>query len=479
MKRSIKLCFGVLSVFFTIFGLSLNVSSDVSALKYAYNAFPIYNEWLTTYDSEDPSSVEARDISKLFNLRFGFNSGFPVVYDRLVSNDNFDFCESSSLFKQSFTSTSNSSDNSITLQSSRNFSRNTIYNKFDSCLIEYAKPFATSWKYDSIYTSSYNMVDGVPTKFVDIPTMFIENRLEFNSTNRLNLYNMQIPLTLSDDLSSYPAGTKLEWDFGFVEDSTFDDLEFSDNFSVTMSFQYLTSSDPSTFVSSYVDTSLNPISCSINRDFKTFTDDGEWRIYYIGASFHCEWITPSEVNFLRPTVYFLPTNNSSDPFVSTGDRLYFSASYFTTYNDPTWSGLYANDPPSGSEIEESPGYYQLYGYPEQSGCQPGDFLCDLSSLFSFDFLNPFRGLFDLFSDQSSCASIPILASMIHSEETQVCPWFSSEVRNIVTPVLGLSSMMLLFGFVVRWLGARSGNFIEDSGGVDSGGLHFQNKFRRK
>ena len=40
-------------------------------------------------------------------------------------------------------------------------------------------------------------------------------------------------------------------------------------------------------------------------------------------------------------------------------------------------------------------------------------------------------------------------------------------------------MMIIFGFTVRWLGARSGNFIEDSGGIDSGGYHFENKFRRK
>lgn len=68
----------------------------------------------------------------------------------------------------------------------------------------------------------------------------------------------------------------------------------------------------------------------------------------------------------------------------------------------------------------------------------------------------------MFSDNNSCASIPTISSMIHSDESQVCPWFDSSIRNIVTPVLGLSSMMLVFGFAVRWLGSSSGNLFEDS-----------------
>lgn len=107
-----------------------------------------------------------------------------------------------------------------------------------------------------------------------------------------------------------------------------------------------------------------------------------------------------------------------------------------------------------------------------------DWFSNLINLFSFGFFNPFAPIFSMFSDGGNCASIPTIASMIHSNETRVCPWFDSSIRNIVTPVLGLSAMMLLFGFIVRWLGSRSGNLIEDSGGIDSGGFHFENKFRR-
>lgn len=74
------------------------------------------------------------------------------------------------------------------------------------------------------------------------------------------------------------------------------------------------------------------------------------------------------------------------------------------------------------------------------------------SMFSFTFLNPFIGIFELFND-SGCVSIPTIAGMVGSDETTYCPWFDSSVRNILTPVFGLSSMILIFGFAVRWLGS--------------------------
>lgn len=83
------------------------------------------------------------------------------------------------------------------------------------------------------------------------------------------------------------------------------------------------------------------------------------------------------------------------------------------------------------------------------------------SMFSFTFLNPFIGIFELFND-SGCVSIPTIAGMVGSDETTYCPWFDSSVRNILTPVIGLSSSMLLFGFVIRGF-LNKGNF---SGGIE-------------
>lgn len=85
----------------------------------------------------------------------------------------------------------------------------------------------------------------------------------------------------------------------------------------------------------------------------------------------------------------------------------------------------------------------------------------LGSLFTFNIINPFIGIFDMFLPGSSCASIPTLASWVHSDTTTVCSWWPSNVRNVLTPVFSLLSSMLLFGFIVRWL--DKGNF---SGGIE-------------
>lgn len=71
-------------------------------------------------------------------------------------------------------------------------------------------------------------------------------------------------------------------------------------------------------------------------------------------------------------------------------------------------------------------------------------------LFSFNLLNPFAAIFTLFSDGSSCAQIPTLSRWLHTKDTQICPWFPTEVRTVLTPVLGIASTMILFGFVVHW-----------------------------
>lgn len=76
-------------------------------------------------------------------------------------------------------------------------------------------------------------------------------------------------------------------------------------------------------------------------------------------------------------------------------------------------------------------------------------------LFSFSVFNPFGGIFGLFSD--GCISIPTIGGMLNKPDATYCPWFSGSIRSILTPVLGLSSSMLLFGFVVRWLSGNSGD----------------------
>lgn len=87
-----------------------------------------------------------------------------------------------------------------------------------------------------------------------------------------------------------------------------------------------------------------------------------------------------------------------------------------------------------------------------------NFRVNILNLFQFNFLNPFAPLFALFTSGDECVNIPIMASMLNSDENVVCPWFPASVRNIVTPVFMLVSVMIIFGFAVRWVKSSSSDF---------------------
>lgn len=180
------------------------------------------------------------------------------------------------------------------------------------------------------------------------------------------------------------------------------------------------------------------------------------------------WNSDESFPYFRINFNFDYINSNTKLF-----QMIYDSSIVITDNDTTSGGRW-DDSVKGANTHLAPGSAYQNDY-TADGIDPSiqpNFLDSLASLFNFDVLNPFRPLFDLFVDQNSCQQIPILAGMINSQETQVCPWFSANTRNIVTPVLGIASIMLLFGFIVRWLGARSGNFFEDStGGQDFGSVH--------
>ncbi len=79
-------------------------------------------------------------------------------------------------------------------------------------------------------------------------------------------------------------------------------------------------------------------------------------------------------------------------------------------------------------------------------------------IFNFNILNPFAPLFEMFNP-GGCINIPTLSDWLHTEDKQICPWFPAKVVNIVTPVLSISSMMLLFGFVVKWLNGSGFGYV--------------------
>lgn len=79
----------------------------------------------------------------------------------------------------------------------------------------------------------------------------------------------------------------------------------------------------------------------------------------------------------------------------------------------------------------------------------------LAGIFNITLLNPFAGIWELFNP-GGCTSIPTIASWVHSEDTVYCSWWPQSIRATLTPVFSLAAMMLLFGFVAKWLGGNEG-----------------------
>ncbi len=79
----------------------------------------------------------------------------------------------------------------------------------------------------------------------------------------------------------------------------------------------------------------------------------------------------------------------------------------------------------------------------------------LAGIFNITILNPFAGIWEIFNS-GGCTSIPTISAWLGSEDTTYCSWWPQSIRATLTPVFSLASMMLLFGFVAKWLGGNEG-----------------------
>ena len=460
MKRS-KLCYGVLSALAIIFGWSLNVSSDTSAFKYSYTSFPLGSSHFGFIrDSDD------------FNFSVGSNGLSFTFY----SADHSSFSAAPGRFTPS--SLSNGSCNPLSERDILNLSNitspslryrilaNDYFSRYyyvdlplssDYSLFSNDFCFLNSFDYDSIFASTVNTSTGDFDKYVEFGQLFTSDN---HALLHGSIYSAVVPLSINyDNVGNIPSGTPLSFTFEMFSGAPLTDL--SPHSTATLYLGYLpnpqtwTSSHPD-YINAYTGTS---VSCNVtpNHEFLITNDDLTFTHNY-GYLVNCDFTAPADMSYVLARLEI--NSNGTLPVFSYDEYLYFGSSYLITNNDDTWSGLSANLTPAGDNISSAPGYSQLYG--DVTTCSAGDFFCNLSDLFNFNFVNPFEPIFHLFSDSSHCASIPTIAGMIHSNETTVCPWFPTSVRNIATPVLGLASMMLIFGFAVRWLGSSSGNLFEDS-----------------
>lgn len=527
MKRSKILCYGLLLALVTIFGSFLNVSSDVNALKHEYNGIALFDSIHPCnfeYDSSTNKYVRSRSFNNDPNNLCGGTSGFSLYLEGDASSlvDNLRFTAPSSQLNLSnnYDSESNKyiidsfqSDVSPILSpttlSSPSFTTTGFYipsffTDVPTSSLGYLRQPLISSGVPSVDISSLSDIanvvpcdNGVPCGFpLNNQKQYIQGNVlpyrysydgfmlhssavdtdsglhyshTFSLSDVFNSYIpgfsfLQVPLSSYDDYfytpSNFYQGREIEFKGVFDFDGSFD---WHQNISTNGSYfrvyyDGVLSSDPTdtTNSSGYFD-------CSTN--LRTGTDPSNNS--FTQLEYSCPYTLPYDFSELH---FRLEISGNGNYVWLTDDDWRFMYSFLVTDNDETPGQSFNSDLTGGGQI---PGNAEN----DITGGET-DWFSSLFNLFSFDFINPFAPIFNLFNNDS-CAQIPTLASMLHSQETQVCPWFDSTVRNITTPVLGLASMMLVFGFVVRWLGSRSGNFIEDSGGIDSGGYHFENKYRRK
>lgn len=526
MKRS-KICYGLLLALFITLGLSLSVfSKDSSALKYEYNGIGLLSPQLCI---DQNSETGLWELSYTYPCYGGLTSGsasFKISFqgDSYQSSyDNLTLPRSSSYLSTSVVENQNNFEkvfpmfyygHDFTTDDFQSFGEYAWFNRLyysdlwqnlpvtehrrgplgnfnqssipDSLLIcnllapdnhHSSNSTANGAKCGGLWNTGEYLNDQVLPYWYSYDGFYIHSRaIDVDGTSYTNTFSLsdffnqkiptfsylRIPLSSYDgffiDSSNLTANRSFEFagyfdfDDGFEWHSNIDNNGSFFRLSYTAFSKY---NSPSNFTNDYVDCTTNLVTLSdLTR-----------------LEYSCPVTLDSDYIIFIP--YLEISGNGNYVWTTNGDWR-FNALYLVTDNDDTFGGYFNSDLTGGGEI---PGDAQN-NIPDNESFD--NWFSSLTSMFSFNFFNPFVPIFNLFTDNSSCASIPTLASMLHSNETQVCPWFDSTTRNIVTPVLGLSSMMLVFGFVVRWLGARSGNFFEDSGGVDIGdSYHLGNKFRRK
>ena len=516
MKRS-KLCYGLLLALVTIFGLSLNVSLDVSATSHDYVGIPFLRPCFqvsSDFTSLIPYSSDMSvcgGVGSGFEIRFfgtAYDSSLSDIYVRdssswlgyAVSGDSFYYDSSLNALRAGF-SRYNSDDSVFLSASFMDFSVPEFMSNSSS--LSYANfytrtPFGASGKPN--YKNNASSILACGTQFGAV-CGGLWNTDEYISSQILpywysadGFYRVNSAIDTDsgshysysfsfDDLFNKPIRSFSELtiplhDYGgyFWDSSNLTQgraFEFKGAFEFDGSFDWnpnVSSSDFGFQIRAYV----QEVGDSTGSKLITFADCNT-NLVTLSSTGYKQLEFSCSGNLAHDYVYFMPfldIYGGNEYVFRTDDTWRFASMFLVTDNDDTPGIAFNSDLTGGGTIIGSDEYI----ISENAGTE--DWFSSLTSLFSFDFINPFAPIFNLFNNDS-CAQIPTLASMLHSQETEICPWFDSSVRNIVTPVLGLSSMMLVFGFVVRWLGSRFGNLIEDSGGIDSGGIDSGNKYRRK
>lgn len=508
MKGVNKLCCGLLLVFSIMLGLLFAGSSDVSALKYELEYIPFYTSEIPNNSGHElyepfrwhassslPTDSFLGHNTARFHLNWDSNSGkcvysFWRYLDSYASDDTLDSLVIPSYINpiDGVTSDSNLLDSNMSYCSPDGISSHVDEGSIPTGGLQVAdfplrsylpRRFAVNGAYLKSTATNDGLYASTKFNFVDL------YRYDFNSVDGPDptIFNVSLPsltylsLPIGSSFVPMSSGSPLQVSGRFYFDTVdgTSPITYDSSTPVTLSSNFY--SDYNHYLTPATSYSVASSTCSTS--FTANSNPDEYPYYF---DFTCSLTVPIDSSFSGHTLTFGSGLSSSSPIWSSSSNfkdIVFDNITVVTNNDFTPADhSFQNFEISSISEDIIPGWAGGTYFPNivTNGF---DWSESLKNLFGFNFSNPFQPIFSMFSPDSNCASIPTLAGMLHSEESTVCPWFSSETRSILTPVLSLASMMLLFGFAVRWLGARSGNFVEDSGGIDSGGFHFENKFRRK
>lgn len=464
--RGVKLKCGLLLALFTIFGLSFVVSSDVNAMQYSVDKIPItfpmsYYQNPNFYSSSKAFSI---DVSSDYDT-----SSLSRQYV-LASRKIDDVCKGTAY--ASIPYLTYPSDHlrisygfsGYDLPVPDDFGSSYLYDCLsNSPLVDYDSPSFGSlapalgsptagelqrllpyrFEYDGFYRTDTRNSDG----------LYYSNKFDLHNVFGANgypeqIYSISIPFGTpnSSVMSTLEPGTPITFSGEFIIDLDDPTSEFglTDSTSFNLETYYILGT------SGY----SGPDNAACTWDLSKDNPDDPTSVYSL--KYLCPTTLRSESYsdylYFRLSINFDYSTQNTKFF-----QFIYDSSFSTTNNDSTPGGTFGTSV-NGSDAHNAPGSAYQNDY---SGSEP-DYNLSLTNMFGFNFLNPFAPLFQMFGDNSQCVSIPILAGMLHADNSTYCPWFDSSVRNILTPVLSFASVMLIFGFAVRWLGASSGNFFEDS-----------------
>lgn len=494
-----KKCFGLFLALFIMLGVSLGVSSgDSSALQHEYLTVPvshrtiIFNNtsftpslgfqitWFGSYITEVNAPTPKRQqilIAKsgsggcVFDRNYwsptqnygyssdpvwGFTSYYGTSTNNLTSicNTLYPFDSSlPSLFFPNSPSVPSFSADSIPITVNPDLA-------YQYRLIRHNLPYRYS--YDHIYlkdksTSSSGIVYNTSLKASDLyEDGFIPNKFGY----------LEIPFDEWNDSigGSLSLGRQIEFTgvFNFPGVTTESGFSFGQNFISSGYFRIYYSA----FNLTTATAKSGNIPCEITRTYYALEEDSPG----MQLSYSCSTI----LDFDFTDYLFFPSLQihaaTSDYVWDTTSDWRWSGAYVVTDGDNT-PGSVISDNCQGNNCDEAPGSASSLA----NGEGEADWFDSLVNLFNFNFINPFAPLFEMFTDNSECASIPTIAGMLNSEDDEYCPWFDSSTRSVLTPVLSIASIMLLFGFLVRWLSSSSGNMFEDQTTHKWGNTQFKQK----